>query len=199
MPSLLLLRRAPPPLLLRRWRSSSAASEAPPASSTSAARSFRDVARVGAAVSSLQLPQSPDLVCRNLMCEHVGDACACRLSLVLERVPQLQRLDLSNNALRALPASTFSLQELTQLDASHNQLTALPDAVAQLQALERLDLRANALQSLPVAALAALPRLQELQIARNPVLLAALETQELRLPPELRAKLVLNEEDAAAS
>ncbi|RLN97597.1 hypothetical protein BBJ28_00011441 [Nothophytophthora sp. Chile5] len=199
MPSMLLLRRASPPPLLRRWRSSSAASEALSASSTSVARSFRDVARVGAAVSSLQLPQSPDLVCRNLMCEHVGDACACRLSLVLERVPQLQQLDLSSNALRALPASTFSLQELRQLDASHNQLTTLPDDVAQLQALERLDLRANALQSLPVAALEALPRLQELQLARNPVLLAALKTEKLLLSPELRAKVVFEEEDAATS
>lgn len=134
------------------------------------ARSYRDVARDGPRVRELLLAKSPDLTCKNLMCEHVGDACACRLALVLERAPALERLDLSHNDLRALPDSAFALARLTHLDASHNRLTALPEHVAQLQALEVLDLRANRLERLPERALEALPMLREVRVAQNPKL-----------------------------
>lgn len=149
------------------------------------ARCLRDVARDGPRVRALELPQSGDLVCRNLMCEHVGDACACRLALVLERAPAIERLDLSRNQLRALPDSTFALARLERLDASHNRLTTLPPLVSQLAALEVLDLRANALERLPEQALDALPRLREVLVADNP----ALDVDAVA-SPTLRAKLV---------
>lgn len=154
------------------------------------ARSLRDVARDGPRVRELQLPASEDLVCRNLMCEHVGDACACRLALVLERVPQLQTMDLSQNQLRALPDSAFQLLQLTRLDVSRNALMELSPRIAELQALEVLDVRANRLAQLPERALLALPKLREVRVTGNPpALLASVRS------PELRAKLVIASTD----
>lgn len=164
---------------------SAAAGDAPEAADSAVARSYRDVARAGPRVRELLLPRSPDLTCKNLMCEHVGDACACRLALVLERAPALERLDLSRNDLRALPDAAFALARLRELDASHNRLAALPELVAQLQALEVLDLRGNQLERLPERALEALPRLREVRVGQNPRLDAAAIAS-----PALRGKLV---------
>lgn len=147
------------------------------------ARSLRDVARDGKAVQELLLPNSDDLVCRNIMCEFVGSSCACRLALVLERVPQLERMDLSNNQLRLLPDPVFALTKLTHLDVSQNALTSLSERIQELTALEVLDLRHNQLMQLPEQALDALPKLREIRVSGNP----------LQTPPELhalRAKIV---------
>lgn len=171
-------------LLRRRCFSASSSGDAPN-SPLLVARSLRDVARGGPAVQELRLAASPDLVCRNLMCEHVGDACACRLALVLERVPQLRAMDLSGNQLRALPDSAFELSALATLDVSRNRLAELSPRVAQLQQLEVLDVRGNGLAHLPESALLALPKLREVRVAGNaPELRASLRS------PELRAKLV---------
>ncbi|DBA02945.1 TPA: hypothetical protein N0F65_005972 [Lagenidium giganteum] len=143
------------------------------------ARSLKDVAR-GGAVQALLLPKSQDLMCRNLMCEHVGSSCTCRLALVLDRVPALQRMDLSNNNLRALPDNTFELTALTHLDVSGNVLTTLSPAIAQLQTLQDLDLRHNRLEALPEQALLALPHLQRLRIDGNPLSVDAIESPALR-------------------
>ncbi|TYZ57665.1 hypothetical protein PybrP1_012518 [[Pythium] brassicae (nom. inval.)] len=124
------------------------------------------------------------------MCEHVGDACACRLALVLERVPQLHAMDLSRNQLRALPDSAFQLPHLTRLDVSRNRLTELSPRVAELQALEVLDVRANRLERLPESALLVLLKLREVRVGGNsPELLASVRS------PELRAKLVESTEE----
>lgn len=147
------------------------------------ARSLRDVARDGKAVQELLLPKSDDLVCRNIMCEFVGSSCACRLALVLERVPQLERMDLSNNQLRLLPDPVFALTKLTHLDLSQNALTTISERIQELSALEVLDLRQNQLTQLPEQALDALPQLREIRVSGNP----------LQTPPEshaLRAKIV---------
>ncbi|KAG6617723.1 uncharacterized protein IUM83_06386 [Phytophthora cinnamomi] len=153
------------------------------------ATSLRDIARSGARVEELELPQSGDLVCRQLMCEHVGDACACRLALALERVPRLRRLDLSANQLRALPDAVFALRELATLDLQRNRLTALPVDVQQLAQLETLDVSHNQLASLPVPQLETLSKLKTLRVAGNAQLVEALET--LDMSDHLRAKIVL--------
>ena len=48
-------------------------------------------------VEHLVLKRSEDLICRNLFCEKVGEVCICRLSSVIEKLPNLKILDLSNN------------------------------------------------------------------------------------------------------
>lgn len=148
------------------------------------ARSYREAALGGARVRALLLARSPDLACRTLMCERVGEACACRLALVLARAPQLQRLDLSSNRLPALPDAAFALCRLTHLDASRNALRELPPLVAGLRALQVLDLSHNQLQALPERELEALPDLRELRVAHNPALDVRSEA--------LRAKIVLS-------
>ncbi|GAB9467706.1 Toll/interleukin receptor [Globisporangium polare] len=143
------------------------------------AHSLRDVAR-GHVVHSLLLPSSQDLVCKNMMCEHVGSSCACKLSLVLERLPQLQEMDLSNNQLRFLPESTFQLAQLARLDLSRNQLTELSASVTQLQQLQVLDLSHNRIKKLPEDALLALPMLREVRVDGNPLEIESVASDELR-------------------
>lgn len=81
----------------------------------------------------------------------------------------LQRLDLSHNALAALPPALFTLRELHTLRLRANRLAALPAAVAGLEALRDLDVASNRLARLPAAALARLPALRSLCLAGNPL------------------------------
>ncbi|RLN44555.1 hypothetical protein BBJ29_007223 [Phytophthora kernoviae] len=150
-------------------------------SATELATSLRDIARSGSLVRELQLSKSGDLICRQLMCEHVGDACVCRLALALERVPRLQQLILANNQLRALPDVVFALSSLSYLNLKQNRLQALSTDVSKLTELEILDIRDNQLETLPVQALEGMHKLQELKIAGNPTLIRALEAEILNL------------------
>lgn len=100
-------------------------------------------------MQALDLTSSPDLVCNNLMCEKVGEACICRLSRVLERLSGLEWLSLAGNNLQNLPESLCSLPSLRHLDISQNSLAALPNCINGLRNLEHLDVRGNSLMSLP--------------------------------------------------
>jgi Leucine-rich repeat (LRR) protein len=132
-------------------------------------------------VHSLLLPSSQDLICKNMMCEHVGSSCACKLSLVLERLPQLQEMDLSNNKLRFLPESTFQLTHLMHLNLARNHLTTLSPSVQQLTNLAVLDLRDNRITSLPEDALLMLPNLKQIRVAGNPQeIIEAVQSEKLR-------------------
>ncbi|KAK1941412.1 putative serine/threonine-protein kinase roco5 [Phytophthora citrophthora] len=152
---------------------------------------LRDIARSGPRVVELQLSKSNDLVCRQLMCEHVGDACACRLALALERVPRLHALDLSNNQLRGLPDAVFALERLQTLDIQRNRLTTLPMDVEKLIELESLDVSYNQLKTLPVEQLETLKNLKELRVAGNEELIQAIEDQTLSMSEQLRDKIIL--------
>jgi len=79
------------------------------------------------------------------MCEKVGDPCICRLARVLSLTPNLERLDLAKNGLKALPEEVFKLRNLRNLDLSHNVLTELPPSVLQLSHLRVLDVQGNPL------------------------------------------------------
>lgn len=118
-----------------------------------------------------------------------GNICACRLALALERVPRLQRLDLSNNQLRALPDSVYALQTLETLNVQLNRLTMLSTDVEKLTQLETLDARHNELKILPVKQLVTLQRLKRLHVAGVPDLIQNLEM--LEMSEQLKAKVVL--------
>ena len=141
------------------------------------ARSLAEAFSLRATATQLLLPSSPDLACMNMMCEHVGAGCACRLSLALERMPLLAHLDVGDNRLPQLPPALFQLPTLRLLVASSNAITALPAGVGGARALEELDLRHNQLTALPLGALEALPALRRLRLGGNP------------LPPSLCAAL----------
>ena len=82
------------------------------------ARSFKDAARLGSATTSLLLRKSEDLVCQNLMCSKLGEACLCRLAVHLSRLSGLRELDVAENDLGILPEPVFELPELETLDIS---------------------------------------------------------------------------------
>ncbi|EQC37274.1 hypothetical protein SDRG_05498 [Saprolegnia diclina VS20] len=108
------------------------------------AKSLRDAATHTSAVRQLVLRKSEDLLCMNLMCERVGEACVCKLSVVLERLPQLEHLDVSRNNLKSLPPAIFSLRHLTSLNVSGNKLSSLPDGLlSNLASLEALYVEDN--------------------------------------------------------
>ncbi|CEG42981.1 FOG: Toll/interleukin receptor and related proteins containing LRR and TIR repeats [Plasmopara halstedii] len=156
------------------------------------ATSLRDIARLGSCVLELNLSNSNDLVCHQLMCEHLGDACSCRLALALERVPCLQRLDLSKNQLRALPDALFALQSLKTLNIQHNRLTTLSTDVYKLMQLETLDVRYNHLTTLPVEYLETLENLETLRVKGNDKLIHRLQDRQLNLSDKLKTKIVLD-------
>ena len=98
----------------------------------STATSLGQATRQADIVGSLDLQQSPDLLCVNLLCEKVGDPCICRLSRVLERLNHLENLNLANNQLISLPESIGQLKQLQYLDLSNNRLRSLPESTQQL-------------------------------------------------------------------
>ena len=61
----------------------------------------------------------------------------------------LEKLDVSHNALVSLPPEVGGLPALRELRASHNQLRTLPEALGGAPALRELDVRQNELEELP--------------------------------------------------
>lgn len=114
------------------------------------ARSLSAAFELRATATHLLLAGSPDLRCMNLMCQHCGGGCACRLALALERMPALVELDVSGNSLTALPDLAASAPRLTTLRASRNLLSRLPPLPPTLV---DVDLRENRLAFGDVAAL----------------------------------------------
>ncbi|DBA81141.1 TPA: hypothetical protein ACH3X2_007108 [Trebouxia sp. C0005] len=114
------------------------------------ATSLGQAVRQADTVDVLDLQESADLLCVNLMCEKVGDPCICRLSRVLEKLHHLTRLNLANNQLISLPESIGQLEQLQYLDLSNNRLQSLPGTMQQLRHLKVLCLKGNKrLASLP--------------------------------------------------
>ena len=92
--------------------------------------------RLGEA-QALDLSRSEDLLCRNLVCERVGEPCICRLASALERhAATLAWLSLAGNGLTQLPAALTALPALRYLDISSNGLLALPAGFADLRSLQ---------------------------------------------------------------
>ncbi|MCP4697068.1 MAG: GTPase [Gammaproteobacteria bacterium] len=94
------------------------------------------------------------------------------------RLTQLQVLDLRRNKLEALPSEIFQLQNLTQLDLSYNGLSALPPEIAQLQNLTQLDLGQNKFSALPPE-ITQLHDLRELNLKDNSLEEPPLESLDL--------------------
>jgi Leucine-rich repeat (LRR) protein len=143
---------------------------------------LRHLSRSAASVEIVRMSASEDLVCNNLMCEKVGDACVCKLARYIEHIPNLRVLELAENKLHTLPDSLWRVQTLTHLDlrgkhhtlihiyprkTQHatlvgNLLQTLPDEIGDLSQLEFLDVSDNQICNLPDS-LFALPSLKELR------------------------------------
>ena len=71
------------------------------------------------------------------------------IPLIQEAIPNLERLDLSNNELTTLTKSIENLRSLKVLKLSDNQIANLPENLGNLINLNNLILDNNALTSLP--------------------------------------------------
>jgi len=80
----------------------------------------------------------------------------------------LEILNLSGNALDALPDDLGRLHRLRVLFCSDNRFTELPAAIGRCQALEMVGFKANRIRSVPAAALQ-LPRLRWLILTDNAI------------------------------
>ena len=114
-------------MLLRLFSSSAPFSSSSSSSAAAAATSLGQATRAGAECVELVLRPDPaggptDLTCMNIMCEHVGGACVCRLARALSRLPCLERLDIAGHRLGMLPDNIGELPNLTHLDVSGNDL-----------------------------------------------------------------------------
>ena len=101
--------------------------------------------------------------------EAVNDGTINEILDGLTVLPNLQRLDLSNNRLTALPESLGNLSNLKYLFLRHNALTALPSSLGNLSELQYLHLNDNALTALPEEPFSVgnLPNLQYLNLSNN--------------------------------
>ncbi|GMF50130.1 unnamed protein product [Phytophthora fragariaefolia] len=80
--------------------------------------------------------------------------------------PNLTKLSLKGNRLRAVPRSVLQLTQLQELDLGDNCLEALPSNLGELQELQELNVDGNKLTELP-AALARCGKLKVLSARRN--------------------------------
>lgn len=81
----------------------------------------------------------------------------------------LRDLNLSSNALTELPQEVGDLTQLERLDLRSNQLKAVPDSITSLRRLRHLDLEANFLVSLPSNFESLAPQLQYFNVRLNPL------------------------------
>jgi hypothetical protein len=160
----------------------------PPLPALVAARSLAEAFVLRASAAALLLRGHGDLRCVNLMCEHAGGGCACRLALSAGRMPRLRFVDVSGAALPALPADLFALPALEAVAAADNALPALPPAALSAAAagLVALDLSGNRIGSVDWAALLAgrpaPARLRRLVLTDNPLPAAHVAAARRALP-----------------
>lgn len=132
----------------------------------SVVRSIREAGKHASEVTRLDLTTGKELQCVNIMCENVGERCACRLALwfTQRQLPRLEVLNLSCNHLRFLPDPIFRLPKLRVLDISYNKLVEIPTIVANLRRLEQIDITGNlGIVDLP-SELFALPSLRAITV-----------------------------------
>lgn len=143
-----------------------------------AARSLAEAYSLRATATQLLLRASQDVRCMNIMCEHVGNGCACRLALSLGRMTSLKAVDISTNALPILPDSLFEVKQLEVLAAGGNNLKAVPPKLAQMESLRALDLSNNKIDSMPWEVISKLPLLRTLVLSGNPLGAETLSARE---------------------
>ncbi|GBF94546.1 hypothetical protein Rsub_06661 [Raphidocelis subcapitata] len=88
----------------------------------------------------------------------------------------LRELDLSDNALKALPAAIGGLSSLEDLNACGNQVAEIPGSVTRLGRLQSLRLDNNRVKTLPEGIFTACTNLAALWLRGNPITVDALRT-----------------------
>ncbi|KAM6174090.1 toll-like receptor 12 [Erethizon dorsatum] len=113
---------------------------------------------------------------RTLYLDHTKMEAAAVVGLGLQR---LNALFMTFTAMAELPADTVAHFELQELNLEQNKIRDIaPEALASCHSLKSLDLQSNDLTKLPLGFLAAMPRLQRLNLACNQLQIATLCTNE---------------------
>mmetsp|Transcript_28603 Transcript_28603/g.91703 ORF Transcript_28603/g.91703 Transcript_28603/m.91703 type:complete len:119 (-) Transcript_28603:183-539(-) len=101
------------------------------------------LAAVTKRTTAVALSKSEELVCKNIMCAKLGEACVCRLLRVLQRAPQVTELRLDGNNLNTLPDLEDVLPDLELIDLRHNAFTEVPDFLHRMPKLKEVLLDGN--------------------------------------------------------
>ena len=107
--------------------------------------SLAEATRHGKKCETLKLSKSEDLICKNIMCEKLGEPCICRLARCLSFTPNVVDIDLSDNGLTNLPDTIYSLQKLQKIDLKGNSFSVeekenIKEKLAELAEKEKLEL-----------------------------------------------------------
>lgn len=136
----------------------------------SIARTYAEAYSKRKTATELLLSGSPELLCMNIMCAQVAKGCACRLAMVIERMPQLQTVDISFGKLPVLPDSLYQLKEIQKLYANDNLLASLSvESTRNWERLEELHLQNNhlTLSAQDMESLLSLPSLKVVNLKGN--------------------------------
>jgi Leucine-rich repeat (LRR) protein len=104
----------------------------------------------------------------NLETLNLGNNAIASLPPEIGELRQLKVLKLSRNRLQTLPEEIGRLKALVELHASRNQLKSLPEKLWNLPELQLLNLGENQLTTIPDE-IAQLRRLGQLELANNPI------------------------------
>ena len=106
---------------------------------------------------------------RDTVCATLADRLET-LGAGVARLQNLQKLNLAENAFRAVPECVGSLALLTELRMHANKITTVPPFLANLRALKLLDLGKNCIARIEdLQVLRGLTQLKQLNLAGNPV------------------------------
>ena len=101
--------------------------------------SLREASSKSREVVELNLANSDDMTCLNVMCAKLGDPCLCRVSVVLSKLKNLQKLDISGNGLTELPTEALvDLRSLRIINIAGNPLQTFPEALGSIPNLEEV-------------------------------------------------------------
>lgn len=103
-------------------------------------------------------------------------------------IPNLEKLNLTDNLLTTLPDTIGALTSLKEINLTRNEIESLPESVENLNSLEVISLYENDLRTFPVV-LTTLPQIREIDLCVN--FIEELP-RDLRIPDTLEIRLTDN-------
>lgn len=75
----------------------------------------------------LNLSNSSELICRNIMCQNLENTCLCRLAVIFETThfPYLNSIDMENNNISYFPSFLLSLPTIKYINLRNNNISSI--------------------------------------------------------------------------